>query len=64
LPQNLKRFAPLTGSRLEFLTHSRVYDVTKAQRVLDFAAPTALATGAARSMAWYRQQGYLAAVAT
>jgi nucleoside-diphosphate-sugar epimerase len=64
LPQSLKRFAPLTGSRLEFLTQSRVYDVTKAQRVLDFAAPTALATGAARSMAWYRQQGYLAAVAT
>ena len=43
--------------------HSRVYDVTKAQRMLGFAASTDLATGAARSLAWYREQGYLAAEA-
>jgi nucleoside-diphosphate-sugar epimerase len=61
LPSNLKRSAPLTRSRLEFLTHSRVYDVTKAERVLGFAAPTDLPTGTARSMAWYRDEGYLAA---
>jgi nucleoside-diphosphate-sugar epimerase len=53
--------APLTRSRLDFLTHSRVYDVTKAERVLGFAAPTDLPTGTARSMAWYRDEGYLAA---
>jgi nucleoside-diphosphate-sugar epimerase len=59
LPPDLKRSAPLTRSRLEFLTHSRVYDVSKAARVLDFAAATDLPTGAARSMAWYRGEGYL-----
>jgi nucleoside-diphosphate-sugar epimerase len=61
LPPTLKRSAPLTHHRLDFLTHSRVYDVTKAERLLDFAAATDLATGAARTMAWYRQEGYLVA---
>jgi len=59
LPFGLKRFAPLTRSRLDFLTHSRVYDVTKAQRLLDFVATTELPVGIARTVAWYRQQGYL-----
>jgi nucleoside-diphosphate-sugar epimerase len=61
LPSNLKRSAPLTGARLQFLTHSRVYDVTKARRLLDFTAPTDLSTGTARSLGWYRAEGYLAA---
>src|SRR4051812_44747964 len=61
LPPKLKQSAPLTRSRLDFLTHSRVYDVTKAQRVLGFAAATDMTTGAARSMEWYREEGYLAA---
>jgi nucleoside-diphosphate-sugar epimerase len=64
LPSQVKRSAPLTRSRLDFLTHSRVYDVTKAKYVLDFAAATDLSTGAGRSMAWYREQGYLPAAAT
>jgi nucleoside-diphosphate-sugar epimerase len=63
LPSHLKQSAPLTSSRLDFLTHSRVYDVTKATRLLGFTASTDLATGAARSLAWYREQGYLAAEA-
>lgn len=61
LPGYPRRLAPLTRSRLDFLTHSRAYDVTKAMRLLDFAAATDLPTGAARTMAWYRQQGYLRA---
>jgi nucleoside-diphosphate-sugar epimerase len=60
LPTNLRRSAPLTRGRLDFLTHSRVYDVTKARRLLGFAAPTDLAAGARQSVAWYREQGYLA----
>lgn len=65
LPPSLKGSAPLTRSRLDFLTHSRIYDVTKAQRLLDFAAATTdLSTGAARSLAWYREEGYLPAGAT
>jgi nucleoside-diphosphate-sugar epimerase len=61
LPAGLKRSAPLTRSRLDFLTHSRVYDVAKAARLLDFAAPTGLSTGTAETVAWYRREGYMPA---
>jgi nucleoside-diphosphate-sugar epimerase len=61
LPPRLKRSAPLTRSRLDFLTRSRVYDVTRAMRLLDFTAMTDLPTGLARTVAWYRQFGYLPA---
>jgi nucleoside-diphosphate-sugar epimerase len=59
LPPDLRRSAPLTRSRLDFLTHSRVYDVTKARRLLGFAAATDLPAGAAQSVAWYREHGHL-----
>jgi nucleoside-diphosphate-sugar epimerase len=59
LPRNLRLHAPLTRSRLDFLTHSRVYDVTRAQAVIDFTPPTDLPTGIARTVAWYRRAGYL-----
>lgn len=59
LPTRLKPLAPLTHSRLDFLTHSRYYDVTKSQRVLGFVAKTDLPAGIARTVAWYRQEGYL-----
>jgi nucleoside-diphosphate-sugar epimerase len=60
LPSGLRHCAPLTRNRLDFLTHSRVYDVDKARRVLGFTAATDLPTGAARTMAWYREHGYIA----
>jgi len=59
LPSGLRHLAPLTRSRVDFLTHSRVYDVTRAQRLLGFEATTGLSTGIARSVAWYRRNGYL-----
>ncbi|HYM66462.1 MAG TPA: NAD-dependent epimerase/dehydratase family protein [Patescibacteria group bacterium] len=59
LPARLKRYAPLTRTRLDFLTHSRVYDVAKAKRLLGFVASTDLATGIARTTEWYRQQHLL-----
>jgi nucleoside-diphosphate-sugar epimerase len=59
LPRRLRRYAPLTRSRVAFLTNSRVYDITKARVLLDFAAPTELATGVARAMRWYYEHGYL-----
>jgi nucleoside-diphosphate-sugar epimerase len=59
LPPKLRRSAPLTRTRLDFLIHSRVYDVEKARRVLDFAATTDLQTGIATTLAWYRRQGLL-----
>ena len=61
LPASLRQTAPLTTSRLDFLTHSRMYDVSKARRLLGFAAATDLPTGTAHAMRWYRQHGYLAA---
>ena len=61
LPPRVRPHAPLTRSRLDFLTHSRVYDVAKAQRLLGFTAATDLSTGVARSVAWYRAEGYLPA---
>jgi nucleoside-diphosphate-sugar epimerase len=60
LPAPLRSAAPLTRSRLEFLTHSRVYAVTKARRLLDFSAATELVNGVAQTVAWYQQEGYLA----
>ena len=64
LPAALGQRLPLTRSRFEFLTHSRMYDVSKAERLLGFAAPTDLPTGLARTVAWYRQSGYLPQPAT
>ena len=61
LPADLRRSAPLTSSRLDFLTHSRMYDVRKAQRLLGFAAATDLRSGTAAAMAWYRRRGLLPA---
>jgi len=59
LPDRLRQVAPLTRDRLDFLTHERVYDVSKARRVLGFSATTDLSTGAARSVTWYRREGHL-----
>jgi nucleoside-diphosphate-sugar epimerase len=61
LPAGLGRAAPLTSSRLDFLTHNRMYDVGKARQLLDFAAATDLPAGAARAIEWYRVHGYLPA---
>jgi nucleoside-diphosphate-sugar epimerase len=64
LPPGLRQHVPLTRSRFEFLTHSRAYDVTKAAHLLDFVAPTDLSTGLTRTVAWYREHGYLPAGTT
>ena len=61
LPPRIRRSAPLTRNRLEFLTHSRVYDVGKSKRLLDFVASTELSVGIADTTAWYRDQCYLPA---
>jgi nucleoside-diphosphate-sugar epimerase len=63
LPAALKSTVPLTASRLAFLTHSRVYDVTRAQRLLDYTATTDLYEGIAQTLAWYRNHGHLPSAA-
>jgi nucleoside-diphosphate-sugar epimerase len=60
VPSRLRQAVPLTSSRLDFLTHSRMYDVTKAARELGFAAETDLPAGAELTLDWYRRSGYLA----
>lgn len=59
LPSAMRHRAPLTSSRLDFLTHSRMYTVTKAQRLLGFTAETSLAEGLAQTAKWYRDEGLL-----
>lgn len=60
LPAGKRASAPLTPSRLDFLTHSRMYSVAKSERMLGAYATTSLTDGIAQTVAWYRCQGYLA----
>lgn len=59
LPASVRQAAPLTTSRLDSLTHSRMYDVSRARRLLGFAAATDLPTGTTSAMRWYREQGLI-----
>lgn len=51
--------APLTRSRVKFLTNSRVYDCRRAQAELGFKAQVDLAEGMQRTAAWYYKHHYL-----
>jgi nucleoside-diphosphate-sugar epimerase len=51
--------APLTASRIDFLTHSRVYSCERARRDLQFTPQVGLNDGIRYTIAWYREHGYL-----
>lgn len=51
--------APLTRSRVQFLTNSRVYDGRRAKTELGFQPQTDLDTGMQQTAEWYSKQGYL-----
>lgn len=51
--------APLTRSRVQFLTHSRVYDISKAKAELGFAPRVELEEGMKNTAEWYHKHGYL-----
>ena len=51
--------APLTRSRVKFLTHSRAYDCCRAQKELGFQPQIDLATGMRLTADWYYRQHYL-----
>lgn len=51
--------APLTRSRVKFLTNSRVYDCNRAKKELSFQPLTDLDTGMQKTAEWYSKQGYL-----
>ncbi|HLI88190.1 MAG TPA: NAD-dependent epimerase/dehydratase family protein [Ktedonobacteraceae bacterium] len=51
--------APLTRSRVRFLTESRVYNTERARKELGFAPRTGLDEGMRLTAAWYQKHGYL-----
>jgi dihydroflavonol-4-reductase len=51
--------APLTRSRVQFLTRSRVYDISKAKSELGFVPIVGLETGMKNTAEWYHKHGYL-----
>ncbi len=51
--------APLTRSRVQFLTNSRVYDIRRARSELGFVPRVDLQEGMQRTAEWYRKHGYL-----
>ncbi len=51
--------APLTRSRVQFLTHSRAYDISRAKNELGFAPRVELEEGMKNTAEWYHRHGYL-----
>jgi nucleoside-diphosphate-sugar epimerase len=51
--------APLTRSRVEFLTHSRIYDIDRARAELGYSPEVGLEEGMELTAAWYKKHGYL-----
>jgi len=51
--------APLTRSRVQFLTSSRVYNTSKAKTELGFVPTVGLEIGIRNTVEWYRKHGYL-----
>ena len=51
--------APLTRSRVKFLTNSRIYDISRARSELDFIPKVGLEEGMKLTAAWYYKHRYL-----
>ena len=51
--------APLTRSRVQFLMHSRLYDISRATAELGYVPKVALEEGIELTAAWYYKQQYL-----
>ena len=50
---------PLHRRRVEFWTKSRAFSIEKARRLLGYAPQVDLDEGIARTVAWYREAGWL-----
>lgn len=50
---------PLFRRRVDFFTHHRAFDVSKARRILGFQAEIELEDGLRRTADWYRSEGFL-----
>src|SRR5262245_2554026 len=54
-----RRILPLTRSRVRFMTQNRAYDGSRARDELGFTPTVGLNEGLARTVAWYRDSGWL-----
>jgi nucleoside-diphosphate-sugar epimerase len=50
---------PLTRDRVAFMTSDRAYSAARARDVLGWTAPTSLEEGMKRTVAWYRERGWV-----
>jgi nucleoside-diphosphate-sugar epimerase len=50
---------PLYRRRVDFFTKSRAFDITRAREELGYAPSVTLREGIGRTLAWYRQHGWL-----
>ena len=50
---------PLYRRRVDFFTKSRAFDISRARQELGFAPAVDLRQGIARTLAWYRQEGWI-----
>jgi dihydroflavonol-4-reductase len=50
---------PLHRRRVDFFTKSRAFDITRARTEIGFAPRVGLRDGIRRTLAWYREQGWL-----
>jgi dihydroflavonol-4-reductase len=51
--------APLTRSRVQFLTHNRIYDIRRARSELGYSPKVELEQGMKLTAAWYNKHHYL-----
>ena len=51
--------APLTRSRVKFLTHSRIYDISRARSELGYNPVVGLEEGMKRTATWYHKHHYI-----
>jgi dihydroflavonol-4-reductase len=50
---------PLYRRRVDFFTKSRAFDISRARQELGYAPSVTLREGIRRTLAWYRQQGWI-----
>ena len=50
---------PIYRRRVDFFTKSRAFDITRARTELNYAPKVGLREGIARTLAWYREHGWL-----
>ena len=50
---------PIYRRRVDFYTKSRAFDITRARQEIGYAPQVSLRVGIARTLAWYRTQGWI-----